>query len=136
MNSNITEKANKLVNSCDTAYIAVIDENSYPSVSTISSVKTEGIFKAYFATGIDVNKSRRILNNNKVSVCYHKGGDNISLVGEAKIITDKNTKHELWQDWFIDHFPLGKDDPDYCIIEFTTKRVSLWIDCESEEFYI
>ncbi len=136
MNSNIIEKANILVNSSDTAYIAVIDENNYPSASTISSIKTDGIFEAYFSTGIDANKAKRILKNNKVSLCYNIEGDNVTLVGEAQILTDKDIKHALWQDWFINHFPLGKDDPTYCIIKFTTKRVSLWIDRESSEFTI
>lgn len=136
MNSNIIEKANILVNSSDTAYIAVIDENNYPSVSTISSIKTDGIFEAYFTTGIEANKTKRIMNNNKVSICYNIDGDNITLVGEAEILTDKDIKHVLWEDWFINHFPLGKDDPTYCIIKFTTKRVSLWIDHESSEFTI
>lgn len=136
MNSNIIEKANILVNSSDIAYIAVIDENNYPSVSTISSIKTDGIFEAYFSTGIDVNKARRILKNNKVSLCYNTKGDNVSLVGKAEILTDKDSKHAFWQDWFINHFPLGKYDPSYCIIKFTTERVSLWIDYESSEFTI
>lgn len=136
MNSNIIEKASLVVNSSDTAYIAVIDENNYPSVSTISSIKTDGIYKAYFSTGISVNKARRILKNNKASVCYHKDGDNVTLVGKARILTDKDIKHALWEDWFINHFPGGKDDPEYCIIEFTTERVSLWVDRESSEFNI
>jgi len=136
MNSNIIEKANILVNSSDTAYMAVIDENNYPSASTISSIKTDGIFEAYFSTGIDANKAKRILKNNKVSLCYNIEGDNVTLVGEAQILTDKDIKHALWQDWFINHFPLGKDDPTYCIIKFTTKRVSLWIDRECSEFTI
>lgn len=136
MNSNIIEKANILVNTSDTAYIAVIDENNYPSVSTISSIKTAGIFNAYFATGISTNKAVRILKNNRVSVCYNKEGDNVTLVGKARILTDKDIKHTLWEDWFINHFPDGMDDPDYCIIELITERVSLWIDRESSEFTI
>lgn len=35
MNSNIIEKANLLVNSSDTAYFDVIDENNYLSVSKV-----------------------------------------------------------------------------------------------------
>jgi hypothetical protein len=37
-------------------------------------------------------------------------------------------------DWFINHFPDGETDPNYCIIKFTAKRASLWIDNESAEF--
>lgn len=136
MNSNIIEKANVLVNSSKIAYISVIDENNYPTVSTISSIKTDGIFEAYFSTAINGDKARRIIKNNKVSVCYNINDDNVSLIGKAEIITDKDLKHSLWQDWFINHFPLGKDDPTYCVIKFTTEKVSLWIDFESAKFEI
>lgn len=136
MNANIFEKANQIIKSCDTVYLGVIDENNFPSVSTVSVIKPESIFEAYFATGTDANKTRRLLRNNRASVCYRVDGNNITLVGEAEILTDHETKSRLWLDWFINHFPLGETDPNYCIIKFTTKRVSLWIDNESAEFSI
>ncbi len=136
MNANIFEKANVIVNNATDAYIGVIDEAGYPSVSTISSIRTEGILKVWFSTALDVSKAKRILANEKASVCYRQEGDNVTLVGKARIRTDKDIKHELWRDWFIEHFPNGKDDPNYCIIEFITERVSLWIEGEQKEFTI
>lgn len=136
MNVNIIEKANQIVNQESDAYMALIDENGFPSVSTLSSIRTKGIYQAYYSTGISGNKAKRILKNNKASVCYRKGDDNVTLVGYAEVLTDKKTKKDLWQDWFINHFPGGIDDPEYCIISFITQRVSLWIDSESAEFNI
>ncbi len=133
MNVNIIEKANIIVNSSDVAYIGVIDEHGSPSVSTVSRIKTDGIYESFFSGGIDNNKAKRIQNNSKVSVCYRKDADNVTLVGEAVVLTDKEIRHALWQDWFINHFPKGKDDPTYCIIKFTTKRISLWVEGESLE---
>lgn len=136
MNANIFEKANQIIRSCDTACFGVIDENDYPSVSSVSVIKPEDILEAYIATGTGANKTRRLMKNNKASVCYRVDGDNITLVGEAEIITDQETKSRLWLDSFINHFPLGETDTNYCIIRFKTKRVSLWIDGESSEFTI
>ncbi|MCL2811793.1 MAG: pyridoxamine 5'-phosphate oxidase family protein [Clostridia bacterium] len=136
MNANIFEKANQIIASCDTAYIGVIDESGNPSVSTVSPIKPKNIFEAYFATGTDANKTKRLLKNNRASVCYCLDGANITLVGTAEVLTDQATKSQYWLDWFIDHFSGGKTDPSYCIIKFTTKRVSLWIDHEGAEFTI
>jgi general stress protein 26 len=36
----------------------------------------------------------------------------------------------MWLDWFIEHFPGGMDDPNYCILEFTAAEATLWIDRE------
>lgn len=134
MDANLLEKANLIVQSAPDAYMGVLDESGYPSVSTLSSIQADGIFKAWFATGLQGNKAMRILRDTRVSVCYRRDGDNVTLVGTAKILTDQQTKDALWQDWFIHHFPGGKEDPQYCIIEFVTQRVSLWIDSESAEF--
>jgi len=134
MNSNLFAKANRIVKACGEAYIGVIDCNGYPHVSTISAIKPENLFNAYFATGMRSNKIKCLLRDKRASVCYHVGGDNITLVGVVEILTDQETKSRFWIDWFIDHFPGGAADPNYCIIKFTTKRASLWIDSESAEF--
>ncbi len=136
VNANILAWANEIVSTAAEAYIGVIDEAGFPSVSTISSIQTDGIYKTYFATGINGNKAVRIRNNSKASVCYRDGQNNVSLVGEAVILTDTPTRHALWQDWFIQHFPGGKDDPAYCIIQFTTVRAFLWIYGKSTKFQI
>ena len=63
MNSNIFAKANRLIKTCGVAYIGVIDENGCPSVSAVSTIKPDGIFTVYFATGISANKSKRLLRD-------------------------------------------------------------------------
>ena len=136
MNPDMLTKANQIIMKCTEAYIGVIDEKGYPSVSTVSTIRPEGIFEAYFATGLEANKTKRLLKDKRASVCFRAGSNNITLVGEAEICTDQPTKRRMWLDWFINHFPLGETDPNYCVIKFTTKRVSLWIDYESAEFTI
>ena len=134
MNANIFEKANQIVRACDTAYLGVIDENGFPSVSTISVIKPEGIFEVCFSTNLNGNKAKRLLKERKASVCFQKDGSNITLVGEAEICTDQETKSHYWLDWFKDHYSGGETDPNYVIINVKAKRVSLWIDCEGAEF--
>ena len=136
MNANIFEKANQIIKTCDAAYIGLIDENGYPMVSTIAPIDPENIFEAYFATGIRSNKYKCLQKSNRGSVCYHSGNDNITLIGEVDVLTDQPTKSRLWQDDFADFFPLGENDPAYCVLKFTTRRVLFWIDNESAAFTI
>ncbi len=42
MNANIFAKANQIVQSCDAAYLGVIDENGFPQVSTVSAIEARG----------------------------------------------------------------------------------------------
>jgi len=136
MTANIFAKANQIIKTCDAAYFGVLDEAGNPHVSTVSTIKPESILEAYFSTGMNANKTKRLLRDKRASVCFRADGNNITLVGEAEILADQETKSRCWQDWFINHFPDGETDPNYCIIKFTTKRVSLWVDNESAEFAI
>ena len=136
MNANIVEKANQIIKSCGAAYLAVLDESGSPHVSAVSNIGAEDIFQAYFAIGTEGNKYRRLKRDNRASVSFRASATNITLTGITEIVTEQETKNRLWQDGFINHFPLGPTDPTYCIIKFITKRVSFWIDNESAEFTI
>ena len=136
MNANIFEKANQIIKTQDTAYFGVIDENGFPSVSTVSPTKSESIFEVYFTTNTGSNKEKRLQKNNRASICYRVGDNNVTLVGEAEIVTDQEIKSRCWLDWFINHYPGGETDPNYIVIKLKTKRVSLWIGWESTEFTI
>jgi general stress protein 26 len=99
-------------------------------------LKANGINEVYFTTNDEGNKAKRILKNGKASVCVHKGADNITLIGDAVVLTDKDTKRDLWRDWMIAHFPGGEDDPSLVCLKFTAKRASLWVEGEAVEFEI
>jgi general stress protein 26 len=136
MNANVFEKANRIIRSCDVAYIGLADEDGYPMVSTIATINPESMFEAFFATGIHSNKYKCLLKNKKGSVCYHSGGDNITLIGDIEILFDQQSKSRFWQDDFIEFYTLGANDPIYCVLKFTTQRALLWIDNESSSYTI
>ncbi|MDR2572045.1 MAG: pyridoxamine 5'-phosphate oxidase family protein [Oscillospiraceae bacterium] len=136
MNANIFAKANQIIKTCDAAYLGVIDEDGFPSVCAVSPIKTENILEIFFSTNIGSNKEKWLHKNNHASICFCSSGNNITLVGEAEIITDQKIKSEYWLDWFKDHYAGGETDPNYIIIKLTTKRAALWIDSEQVEFTI
>jgi len=136
MNANIFAKANQIIKTCDAVYIGVIDENGFPSVSTVMPVITKDIFVTYFTTNFSGNKARRLQRDNRASVCYHSGGNNITLVGEAEILTDQETKSRCWFDRLATHFPGGETDPEYCVIKIVTKHISLSLDIGNAKFTI
>ena len=37
-------------------------------------------------------------------------------------------KKELWQDWFIEHFPGGPTDPGYVLLKFESNHATYWIE--------
>jgi len=137
MNTKLFEKANEMIKAFAYASFGVIDENGYPSASAVSLINPENISELYFTTTMDSNKGKRLQNNNKVSINCCTSMNNITLVGEVELFSDQETKSKYWQDWLAcgaDVYPGGISDPNYCLIRFTAKRVSLWIDEEGAEF--
>ena len=136
MNVKMFEKANEILKKTANVFLGVIDENGYPVVMSMSLINPENISEIFLSTTLDSNKSKSLQNNNKASICYNTSSDNITLVGEAEILTDQESKSKCWQNWFIEVYQGGETDPNYCIIKFTTQRASLYIDDETSEFAI
>jgi len=133
---DIIKKVNDILKDVQNISFATITPDGYPHVATRTFCKPTNILGGYISTNTSGNLAQSITKNNKASICASVGDDNITLVGTAKIVYDKKIKEKLWIDWFINHYTQGIDDPEYCIIEFTTERVSLWVDREIAKFNI
>ena len=122
------DKAEELLAKCEVVTLASINEEGYPRVCVISKIKTEGIRTIWMATGTHSAKTGHFRQNPKASVCYYLGGDSVTLLGEVSIVQDAAVKRELWQDWFIEHFPGGPTDPGYVLLKFESNHATYWIE--------
>ena len=130
----MVEQANQILKKAANVHLGVINESGYPVVMAMSLINPETISEVFLSSTIDSNKVKSLQKNKRASICCSTKDSNISLVGEAEILTDQETKSKCWQNWFIEVYPGGETDPTYCVIKFTTKRVSLYIGDEAAEF--
>jgi general stress protein 26 len=107
--------------------LALMDINGYPTASAISVSKADGIKWITFCAGLSSNKANRIKKCNRAGVCFAAIDHNITLVGTIEILTDMATKKEMWYEGLEGHFS-GPDDPNYCVLRFTTERYNLLVD--------
>ncbi|MCL2189194.1 MAG: pyridoxamine 5'-phosphate oxidase family protein [Defluviitaleaceae bacterium] len=118
--------------------LSLLDHEGYPTTSTLSIATAEGIRKLTFGVSLSSNKAKRVQANPRGSVCifddnYEAGAYyNITLVGDMEIITDMEAKKAVWYEGLEAHFAGGVEDPDYCVLQFTTKRYNLWVDMEED----
>lgn len=112
------------------ATLITIDPDGSPVPTTISPSRSEGIHRITFCTGLNAPSPVRLRQNNKAAVCLNSPTYHISLTGTAEVCTDSETCREMWYDGLANHFS-GPDDPNLCVIRFTTQRYSLFIDWES-----
>jgi len=138
MNRAIIEKANEIIRYATTDWekgictLALIDDEGFPTASTLSLAKADGIKWLSFATTLDSNKAKRIEKCSKACVCFSSANYNITLVGTIEILTDPQTKKDTWYDGCEHHFS-GTDDPNYCVLKFTPHRYCLFIGNEEAE---
>lgn len=111
--------------------LALIDAEGYPTASTLSVAKADGIRELWFGTGLGSNKAKRIEKCNRASVCFSTLEYNITLVGDIEIRTDPETRKASWYEGMSNHFS-GPDDPNYCVLVFTTRRYNLFVDWKEE----
>jgi len=128
------EKAVQFLKTRPDASFSVLDENGYPSTSAIWLVNQGDISEIYFSTPVGSNKYKRLQNSGKASICCYAEFNNLTLVGEAEVLTDQESKAKHWQEQFVYVYPGGPTDPTYSIIKFTTKRVSQNIGHEAAEY--
>ena len=122
------EKAVELLQKCEVVTLASVNKEGYPRPVPMSKIAAEGISTIWMSTGADSLKTIDFLSNPKAGLCFQEKGDSVALMGEVEVVTDEKLKQELWQDWFIEHFPKGVTDPEYCILKFTGDKATLWID--------
>ena len=126
----IVRKAAELLDKCEEFTLASMNEEGFPRICVLSKTKSDGIKKAWCSTGLSGTKAKHFSANPKASVCFWKDGDSVSLIGNVTVRTDRAAREEMWQDWFVHHFPGGIDDPNYCVLEFTAHEATIWINRE------
>jgi len=109
--------------------LSLIDSEGFPTASIITPSKASGIHWLTFGASLDDNKAKRIADCNHASVCFGTTEYCINLVGEIEVLTSADVKHDMWYDGLSFHFT-GPDDPNYCVLRFTTKRYKLFLDGE------
>lgn len=122
------EKAEQLLQRCEVVVITSVNEEGYPRPVPMSKIKSEGYSVVWMATGTDSLKTKDFRLNPKAGLCYSENGNSVALTGEVEVITDAEIKKELWQEWFIAHFPLGPADPNYVLLKFKGQKATIWID--------
>ena len=99
------EKATELLQRCEVVTLASVNKEGYPRPVPMSKILTEGISTIWMSTGADSLKTIDFLSNPKAGLCFQDKGDSVALTGKVEVVTDEKMKQELWQDWFIEHFP-------------------------------
>lgn len=107
----LMEKATHLLAQCENVTIASIDANGYPRPVQMSKIHAKSFNEVWMVTSVGSMKVNDFKANNKAGLCYDYYGDGVALRGTVEIITDDTIRKDIWQDWFIHHFPMDQVIP-------------------------
>ena len=80
----------------------------------------------YFATAIDSPKVKEIEADPRVNVCLQGESRYVSIVGTAKVVTDRSLIERLWSEPWKLWFPEGKGDPSLCLLRVEPEEAEYW----------
>ena len=142
MNQEIIKRASEVINSRTDyigdgmggyAVLSLIDENGYPTSSTMTISKADGINWISFLSDTNGTKAQRIAKSNKACVCLASSEYHISLVGTVEIITDPVVKKEHWQEVVTNYYKADWSNPDWAVLRFTTEHYNLFFASDDTE---
>ncbi|WP_455497054.1 zinc ribbon domain-containing protein [Coprobacter sp.] len=127
---SLVEKATALLAQCEEVTLASINADGFPRPVPMAKGHTTGCNEVWMATGTDSMKVADFTINPKAGLCYSSHGDSVALRGIVKIVSDDKVRKEMWQDWYINHFPGGPSDPNYVLLHFVGTEATIWINRE------
>ena len=137
---NVIAKASEIINKRTASgtyknqfcVLAQEDLDGRITAAVITASKAEGIKSVNFCSGVDSNWAKRAERDSRAAVCFESDEYSITLRGKLEVLTDAAIKQENWYSGLENHFS-GADDPNYCVLRFTTEVYKLFVDWTETE---
>lgn len=110
------------------ADLGYIDADGKPAIRRVFCVWHKGLGSHLIST----NTSSRhvpLLNKNGDACLYFADSETfegVCLTGKAVPTREERFRKLLWNEGDEKYYPLGVDDPDYCIVEFTAEHAEYY----------
>ena len=134
------EKIMKFIRKRKIALIGSIDENGSPNIKAMLAPRKIEDNTFYFSTNTSSMRVQQYQQNDKACVYFFRKGllryVGIMFTGTMEVLTDENTKKEIWRTGDTIFYKKGVTDPDYCVLKFTAKTCRYYCDLKTENVEI
>lgn len=128
-----------IIDNVTVSMIGSIDTNGFPNMKAmLPPRKRVGIKDFYFTTNTSSMRVKQYLANPKASVYFFdkRFFRGVMLKGTMEVLTDAQSKEEIWREGDDMYYPKGVTDPDYCVLKFTAQDGRYYSNFKSEDFTI
>ncbi len=121
--------------------ICSLDGEGFPNIKAmLKPRKVVGLKEFYFSTNTSSMRVKQYRANPNASIYfYHKGlirYEGVMLTGTMEVLTDQETKTEIWRKGDTLFYKQGVTDPDYCVLKFTATKGRYYCDLKTESFEV
>lgn len=128
-----------MIDKAGTCFISYVDEDGFPvTKAMLPPRERNGIKELWFSTNTSSNKVKSFRRNNKAGVYFmdRRFFRGVNLSGTVEVLETAEAKMRIWREGDTLYYKEGVNDPDYCVLRFTTARGSYYSDFKSERFEI
>ena len=139
MMRNPEQTIGNLIDRQGVAFIASVDESGFPNMKAmLPPRKREGICEFWFTTNTSSARVAQYRKNPRAAIYFYdkRFFRGVQLVGTMTVLTDADTKEEIWREGDTQYYAGGMTDPDYCVLKFTAKQGRYYANFKSEDFVI
>lgn len=128
-----------LIGNLNLFFLGSVDESGYPNIKAmLAPRKRDEIRTIYFTTATSSMKAIQYRKDPKASLyfCDPETWQGAMMTGEVEVLMDSSTKNEMWREGDELYHPLGVEDPDYCVLKFTSEKGRYYSELHSEDFFV
>ena len=132
----VIEKGLALIRWSEFAMVGTVDDDGSPTIRAMIRMEHTGLKEFWFTTNESSNKTAQLRKNPKacVYIVDFKKYEGLQLVGKIEVLCDKKSRQRIWRKGFERYYPMGVDDPDYCVLRFKAERGEYYHSLETKSF--
>ncbi len=122
------EELQRLIDRSLFADLGYIGSDGNPAIRRVFCVWHRGIGAHLISTNTS-SRHVRLLSEHPAACLYFADSETfegVCLTGKAVPTRREDYRRLLWNDGDEKYYPLGVDDPDYCVIEFVAQRADYY----------
>lgn len=128
-----------LIDKQGVSFIGSISEQGFPNMKAMLPPRIrEGIKTFYFTTNTSSMRVAQYKKNPNACIYFYdkRFFRGVMLEGTMEVLEDSESRRKIWQENDTMYYPLGVDDPDYCVLRFVADKGRYYHNFHSEDVVV
>ena len=129
----------EFIKNSKTCVISSIDEDGFPQSRAMLGIRNnQGLQHFYFSTNTSSQKVQQFKKNEKACLYFYNAKLFIGVmcIWTMEVSQKEEDKNLVRKQGDEMYYPKGFEDPDFCVLKFTTKKIRRYSNFKTDTFEI